>query len=69
MSIYSTRHISRDEAERIVILCRIKDMGLDRKIRALSDEILDNELHRYVYSNKYNDIIPSCENYMIIKSE
>ena len=47
MSAYSTRDITRKEAENMVIMCRAKK---DRSVRNLTYEELDEELHEYVYS-------------------
>ncbi len=65
MSAYSTIDITREEAERMVEECRMKK---DRSVKALSKEELDRELHEYVYSENYTDIVGHLYNYMI-KSE
>lgn len=62
MSAYSTREVTREEAERMVQECRMKK---DRSVKALSDEELDAELHEYVYSERYKDIVGLLYNYII----
>jgi len=62
MSAYSTKDISREEAEKMVEMCRLKN---DRSVKALSNEELDKELHEYVYSENYTDIVGLLYNYNI----
>ena len=62
MSAYSTKDITRAEAERMVAQCRAKK---DRSVFALSEEELDRELHEYVYSENYQDIVGCLYNYNI----
>lgn len=42
--------------------CRMKK---DRSVKALSNEELDRELHEYVYSENYTDIVGLLYNYNI----
>ncbi len=60
MSAYSTRDVTR--AERMVQMCRLKK---DRSVKALSDDDLNSELHDYVYSERYTDIVGLLYNYNI----
>ena len=62
MSAYSTKNINREEAERMVQECRNKK---DRSVQCLSKEELDSELHEYVYSEEYTDIVGTLYNYSI----
>ena len=66
MSAYSTRCITRKEAEELVMACRHKH---DRSAKVLSDDELSSELHTYVYSDKYADILGFLINFMIIPEE
>ena len=66
MSVYSTRCITRKEAEELVMACRFKN---DRSARVLSDDELSSELHTYVYSDKYMDILGCFTNFMIVPEE
>ena len=65
MSAYSTREITREEAEEMVRRVRAKIRGRDR-ISLMTDEELDTELHEYVYSEKHNEIVGCLYNYMIL---
>jgi len=62
MSAYTTLTITREQAEDMVQKVRCKK---DRSVNALSDEELDKELHEYVYSGKYTDIVGFLYNYTI----
>ena len=62
MSAYSTRTITREEAERMVEQCRAKK---DRSVKNLTIEELNRELHEYVYSENYREIVGFLENYRI----
>jgi len=62
MSTYTTRTITRKEAEDMVKKVRCKK---DRSVNSLSNEELDKELHKYVYSEKYTDIVGFLTNYQI----
>lgn len=62
MSIYSTLDITREEAERMVLACRMRK---DRRLASLTNEELDKELHEYVYSHDYEDIVGGFYNYII----
>lgn len=62
MSAYSTLDITRKEAERMVALCRLKK---DKSVSRLTKEELDKELHEYVYSEEYTDIVGLLYNYYI----
>lgn len=62
MSTYTTLTITREQAEDMVKQVRCKK---DRSVNALSDEELDEELHEYVYSGKYSDIVGVLYNYNI----
>lgn len=64
MSIYSTQYIDRERAEELVQKCRLKN---DRSLAALTNEELDSELHTYVYSGKYDDILGFGYNFIIVK--
>ncbi len=64
MSIYTTLTISREQAEHMVK--RIRERN-DRSVESLSDEELDKELHEYVYSERYTDIVGLLFNYRIVK--
>jgi len=66
MSVYSTRSITRKEAEELVMACRYKH---DRSAKALSNDELNSELHTYVYSDKYMDILGCFTNFMIVPEE
>lgn len=61
MSAYSTKEITRAEAEEMVIKCRMRKID----VSALSDRELDDELHEYVYSENYTDIVGILYNYII----
>lgn len=70
MSIYSTKDITRKEAEEMVRKCReIEARPID--IYSMTDEQLDEELHKYVYANensgKYSEAVGYANNYMIIE--
>jgi len=62
MSAYSTITITRQEAENMVRAAREKR---NRSVQLLSNEELDQELHEYVYSENYTDIIGVLYNYNI----
>lgn len=62
MSAYSTITITREKAEEMVEMCRAKN---NRSVKALTDEELDKELHQYVYSEDYTDIVGILNNYLI----
>lgn len=62
MSAFSTKYVSREEAERMVLECRQKR---ERPLASVSDEDLDRELHEYVYSENYTDIVGVLYNYII----
>jgi len=64
MSAYSTLTISRKQAEHMVKRVRERN---DKSVESLSDEDLDKELHEYVYSEKYTDIVGLLFNYQIVK--
>lgn len=64
MSVYTTLTISRKQAEHMVKRVRARN---DRSVESLSDEDLDKELHEYVYSEKYTDIVGLLYNYQIVK--
>lgn len=61
MSAYSTKTITRKEAERMVRAVRAKKIS----ISGLTNEELDNELHEYVYSENYPDEVGVLYNYII----
>lgn len=63
MSSYTTKTISRAEAEKMVRLARQKYKLVE--IENMSDDHLGNELHKYVYSEKYTDIVGVLYNYII----
>jgi hypothetical protein len=62
MSAYSTITITRQEAENMVRAAREKR---NRSVQLLSNEELDQELHEYVYSENYTDIVGVLYNYNI----
>ena len=62
MSVYSTKHISREEAESMVRAVRAKS---DDSVSQMTTEELDSELHEYVYSGEHNDIVGVLYNYII----
>lgn len=68
MSAYSTKYINREEAERMVREARVKNRIQDA-VSLLTDEQLDDELHEYVYSGKYNDVVGVLYNYIIQDNE
>lgn len=63
MSAYSTKTISRQEAEDMVRAVRAK--RIDDPVSSLSRRELDDELHEYVYSGNHADIVGVLQNYMI----
>ncbi len=67
MSAYSTRTITRKEAIRMIIACRNKYKG--EPTIEVSNKELDAELHKYVYSEEYTDIVGVLNNYEIIDEE
>lgn len=62
MSSYTTKEITREEAEEMVSAVRAKK---DRSVKALSDKELDSELHEYVYSEEYPNEVGVLYNYII----
>jgi hypothetical protein len=64
MSAYTTLTISREQAERMVKRVRERN---DKSVESLSNEELNKELHDYVYSEKYTDIVGLLFNYEIVK--
>lgn len=66
MSAYSTKEITREEAEKMVLECRAKKYN---PVKHLTDRELDEELHEYVYSENYDDIVGVLYNYIIITKE
>lgn len=62
MSVYSTLEITRKEAEEMV--SRVRALK-DKSVELLSDEELDKELHEYVYSQNYPEIVGVLHNYII----
>lgn len=64
MSAYSTKNITRSEAEDMVRAVRKKRQPVDA-VSLLTDEELDEELHKYVYSEKHTDIVGVLYNYNI----
>lgn len=63
MSAYTTRNITREEAVRMIWDCRNKRRS---NLSELSNRELDEELHKYVYSEEYEDIVGFLYNYNII---
>ena len=63
MSAYSTKDITRTEAEAMVRALRALK---DDPVSKLSIDDLDAELHDYVYSEKYTEIVGVLTNYNII---
>jgi len=67
MSIYSTLYIDRERAEKMVRDCRNLEKIDD--VSQMSLQELDEELHKFVYSNensnKYTDIVGYANNYII----
>lgn len=61
MSSYSTKTITRDEARRMIIECRNRKPSVFK----MTDRELDVELHEYVYSEDYTDILGVLYNYNI----
>ena len=68
MSIYSTLYIDRESAENMVRKCRDLEKKKD-DISQMSLQELDEELHKFVYSNedsnKYTEIVGYANNYII----
>lgn len=64
MSAYSTKTITREDAERMVRTCRAKKMGGDA-VSCLTNEELDSELHDYVYSERHTDVVGCLYHYII----
>ena len=64
MSAYSTKDITREEAEKMVREVRASIAPPD-SVSSLSDIELDEELHTYVYSEKYTEIVGLLYNYSI----
>ena len=65
MSAYTTKNITREEAEKMVLDCRNKGKNKN-ELQMLSNKELDDELHYYVYSEEYNDIVGFLYNYNIL---
>lgn len=63
MSAYTTKEITRAEAEAMVRAVRLRLKPVD--VSSLSLEQLDDELHEYVYSEKHTDIVGLLYNYII----
>ena len=64
MSAFSTKDITRAEAEEMVRTVRRKLHPAD-EVSRLSDEELDGELHEYVYSEEHTEIVGVLYNYNI----
>ena len=61
MSIYTTKDITREKAEDMIMQCRAKTNQLSR----LSDTELDTLLHEYVYSEEHDDVFGWGHNFNI----
>ena len=66
MSAYSTKDITRKEAEDMVRAVRLKIKPLD-DVSKLTTQELDDELHEYVYSEEHTEIVGTLYNYDICK--
>jgi PHD/YefM family antitoxin component YafN of YafNO toxin-antitoxin module len=64
MSSYSTKTITRAEAEEMVRAVRRKQQPID-EVSQLTKKALDEELHEYVYSEEHTDIVGVLYNYDI----
>lgn len=62
MSAYTTIEITRQQAEEMVLACRNKGKNIN-VFQMMSNEELVRELHKYVYSGDYNDIVGVFYNY------
>ena len=62
MSAYSTKIVTRNEAEALVTKCRLE---AQKEISVMSDDDLDRELNHYAYYVTFSEILGVLTNFRI----